>query len=317
MPTRPSVIDFHTHYLPAGFAIGAISQGSAQNRARWEAIARRISDRQALLEDIEAGDLAGRVVNSPTALLETDAGRLPDGIHERLNEELAELVSANPGKLYGLASVDTFGGETAARQLEHAIRHLGLQGVFVDSAKGELLLDAPQARPVLEAAAELGVPVFVHPVNPPGLTAQLARFPRLGVLHARGTINGASLIALIEGGVLEALPRLNVVVTALAVGGILLASTFDKGETGRPHARELLKRQVYAETMGLDAVLLRALADTLGTDHLVAGSDWPIVSTGPIASRLFSALDAAGFSDTQAAAISSGTVLKLLGTARP
>ena len=141
MPTRPSVIDFHTHYLPAGFAIGAISQGSAQNRARWEAIARRISDRQALLEDIEAGDLAGRVVNSPTALLETDAGRLPDGIHERLNEELAELVSANPGKLYGLASVDTFGGETAARRLEHAIRHLGLQGVFVDSAKGELLED--------------------------------------------------------------------------------------------------------------------------------------------------------------------------------
>lgn len=312
MAQRHPVIDFHTHYLPPGFTIGAIGQGSPQNRARWEAIASRISDRQALLEDIESGDLAGRVVNSPTALLEGGTAPLADGIHERLNEGLAELVSAHPGRLYGLASVDTFGGEAGARQLEHAVRQLGLQGVFVDSAKGDLLFDAPQARPVLEAAAGLGVPVFVHPVNPPGLTAQLARYPRLGILQARGTINGASLIALIEGGVLEALPRLNVVVTALAVGGILLSSTFDKGEEGRPRARELLKRQVYAETMGLDAVLLRALADTLGADHLVAGSDWPIVSTGPIAGRLFAALDEAGFTDDESAKIASRTVLKLL-----
>jgi predicted TIM-barrel fold metal-dependent hydrolase len=64
--------------------------------------------------------------------------------------------------------------------------------------------------------------------------------------------------------------------------------------------------------MGLDAVLLRALADTLGADHLVAGSDWPIVSTGPIAGRLFAALDRAGFTDDESAKIASRTVLKLL-----
>ncbi|MGB6117143.1 MAG: amidohydrolase family protein [Mesorhizobium sp.] len=312
MTTTFPVIDFHSHYLPPGFEIGAIGDGSAQNRARWEKIASRISDKAALLEDIEAGDLAARVVNSPTALLEAPGRSLPDDIHERLNTSLAELVSDHPGKLYALASVDTFGGEAGARQLEHAVRELGLHGAFVDSAKGDLLLDAPEARPVLEAAAELRVPVFVHPVNPPGLVAQLSRFPRLGVLHARGTVNGSTLIALIEGGVLEDLPELKVVVTALAVGGVLLSATYDKGEEGRPLARDLLRRQVYAETMGFNAVLLRAVIDTIGVDHVLAGSDWPIVSTGPIAGRLFEALDEIGLSDYSKAAVASQTVLGLL-----
>ena len=87
-----------------------------------------------------------------------------------MNDDLAALVARHPGRIHGLASVDAYDGDRAAREAERAIRELGLRGLFVDCARGDLLIDAPQARPTLEVAARLGVPVFVHPVAPQPLT---------------------------------------------------------------------------------------------------------------------------------------------------
>ncbi|WP_163317081.1 amidohydrolase family protein, partial [Enterobacter hormaechei] len=92
-----------------------------------------------------------------------------------------------PGRIHGLATVDAYAGESAARELTRAVRELGLRGVFVESAKGDLFIDAPEARPTLQAAAELGIPVFVHPVNPP-LSRLLAPYGPVGTLYARGTV---------------------------------------------------------------------------------------------------------------------------------
>jgi hypothetical protein len=48
------------------------------------------------------------------------------------------------------------GGEVGAKELTRAIKVLGLKGVFIESAKGELLLNAPQARPV-KPRSQIGV----------------------------------------------------------------------------------------------------------------------------------------------------------------
>jgi hypothetical protein len=59
--------------------------------------------------------------------------------------------------------------------------------------------------------------VFVHPVAPQPLTRQMVPYGLIGTLFARGTVNSASLIALVEGGVFSQLPGLRVVVTAHAI----------------------------------------------------------------------------------------------------
>lgn len=132
--------------------------------------------------------------------------------------------------------------------------------MLLESAKGDLLLDAPQARPTLATAAALGVPVVDHPVNPQPLTRQRAPYGRLGTLFARGTVNAASLIALLEGGVFDELPNLQVVVTTLAIGGALLGG----GLTGaklRNDTPALLRSHVYIDTMGFDPALIRNTAE--------------------------------------------------------
>jgi predicted TIM-barrel fold metal-dependent hydrolase len=309
-----AVIDFHTHHLVAGLAPASTDHMPDTQRAQWNAINAKLVDEPALLADVESGDLAARVVNTPTALLaDPDGAVLPDTI-ARINDRLAALTRRHPGRIYALATIDAFSGDAGARELLRAVNDLGLHGAFVESAKGDALLDAPQARPTLQVAADLGIPVFVHPVNPEGLTQQLSGYGRLGTLLARGTINAASLVALIGSGTLEALPRLNIVVTTLAVGTILLTAPF--GKDGQHDANALLRRQVYVDTMGFHPVLIRAAIDVLGVEHVVAGSDWPIVSTGPIRARLADALKSIGLSEREQNLIASGNALRLLSGRR-
>src|SRR5256885_16188953 len=99
------------------------------------------------------------------------------------------------------ATVDAYAGDVAARELTRAVKELGLRGVFVESAKGDLLPNAPEARPTFATAAALGVPVFVHPVTDPAMHNRFKRLGPLGVRLARPNINAARLVALPQGGV--------------------------------------------------------------------------------------------------------------------
>jgi len=306
-----SIIDFHCHHIPARWPPTTLRDAAPDQRARWEHINRLMADEAALFTDIDSGDIDARVINTSTALVGDEDGNVPADIFEPVNDALANLVHRHPGRLYGLASVDAFAGETAAREATRAIRDLGLHGLFLESARGDRLLDAPEARPTLAAAAALGVPVFVHPVYPRDLTRQLAPYGRLGTLYARGTINAMSLIALLEGGIFDELPNLHVVVTTLAIGAVLLGG----GLTGaklRSDTPEKLRRHVYIDTMGFDPALIRASVDLLGADHVLAGSDWPIVNDKPIRERVERAFAAAGLNRQEQQLVASGNTRRLL-----
>ncbi len=306
-----SIIDFHSHHVPPQWQLTTLRNFAPSQRSRWERINARLVDRGALTAAIDDDDIAGRVVNIPTALFSFGREVPTIDVFRRINDQLADVVSTQPNALHGLASVDVFGGETAAKELTRAVRGLKLRGVFVESEKDGRLLDAPEARAVLAAAAELGVPVFAHPVNPQGLTEQLAPYGQVGTLFARGTINAAALLALIESDVLAALPNLRVVFTHLAIGGLLHAHTYSPRSDD--HIKALLRRHIYIDTMGFDPITIRAAADVLGVDNLLTGSDWPIVSDEPIAGKLASVLAAAGFSAADQQKIAGDNTRRLLG----
>ena len=241
------IIDFHTHHVPARFALTAVQAAPPNQRARWQALAPKLSDEDLLLKDLREDDKSARVVNIPAALIADAEGRVPHETIMAMNDELAGLVARYPGRIHGLASVDAYDGDRAAREAERAIRDLGLRGLFVDCARGDLMIDAPQARPTLAVAATLGVPVFAHPVAPQPLTRQMAAYGLIGTLFARGTVNSASLIALVEGGVFAQLPGLRVVVTAHAIGGLAMLAGLSSQKSPalrhhRRHAQTCLHR---------------------------------------------------------------------------
>jgi aminocarboxymuconate-semialdehyde decarboxylase len=230
-----------------------------------------------------------------------------------MNDHLAGLVARYPGLIHGLASVDAYDGERAAREAERSIRDLKLSGLFVECARGNALIDAPEARPTLEVAAKLGAPVFVHPVAPQPLTKQMAPYGQIGSLFARGTVNSAALIALVEGGVFSELPDLRVVVTAHAIGGVAMASGLS-GQSRLPTgAIEVMRRHVFIDTQLIHPALIRTSVDLLGIDHVVVGSDWPIAGDEPIRDAVADALCGAGFSEDQRIGVAADNCRRLLG----
>jgi aminocarboxymuconate-semialdehyde decarboxylase len=312
MPTLP-VVDFHNHHVPARYELTAARGAPASQRARWEALARKLPDEDLLLKDVREGRLAARVVNIPAGLIADADGRVPHETIMAINEDVARLVARHPGQILGLASVDAYDGERAGREAERAIRDLGLLGLFVDCARGDALIDAPQARPTLEVAAELGVPVFVHPVAPQPLTRQMAPYGLIGTLFARGTVNSAALIALIEGGVFSELPALRVVVTGHAIGGLAMASGLSNQSRLPSGTIDVMRKHVFIDTQLIHPALIRAAVDLLGAGNVMAGSDWPIVDDGPIAAPLEDAMRIAKLTADEQHAIASGNCLRLLG----
>jgi predicted TIM-barrel fold metal-dependent hydrolase len=283
-------------------------------RARWEVLARNLADEDLLLADIGGGEIAGRVVNIPAQLIADADGRIPHDTIMAINDHLAGLVARHPDRLHGLASVDAYDGDRSAREAERAIRDLKLRGLFVDCARGDLMIDAPQARPTLEVAARLGVPVFVHPVAPQPLTRQMAPYGMIGTLYARGTANSASLIALVEGGVFAQLPGLRVVVTALAFGGLAMEACLLSQSQLAPDTIAIMRRHVFIDTMWPHPALIRAAVDLLGADNVIAGSDWPIVD-GPLGSKLRDALRQSKLAEDEQNAIAAGNCRRLLSIA--
>jgi predicted TIM-barrel fold metal-dependent hydrolase len=155
--------------------------------------------------------------------------------------------------------------------------------------------------------------VFVHPITDPTMHKRFVKYGRLGVRLARSTINSAALFAMLEGGTFDDLPDLRVVVTTLAIGGVLLAGGFGDGYRLRSDAPALTRRHVYIDTMGLHPALVRSAVDLLGADHVVMGTDWPIAEEKSVPERLQKAFAFCGLDASQQQMIASGNTLKLLG----
>jgi aminocarboxymuconate-semialdehyde decarboxylase len=63
--------------------------------------------------------------------------------------------------------------DLAARQLEHAVKVLGLRGVAVGSTVGDDEFADPKFHPFWAKAEELGVLIFLHPQGTPDLARRL------------------------------------------------------------------------------------------------------------------------------------------------
>jgi uncharacterized protein len=121
-------------------------------------------------ERIAAMDAAGidmQVVSLTTPGLEQlDADRaIP--LATEINNGLAEAVQRHPDRLAGFAALPTTAPNVAADELERAVKELGLKGAMICGHVRGRYLDDEFFWPILERAAALAVPIYLHPTPPP------------------------------------------------------------------------------------------------------------------------------------------------------
>jgi predicted TIM-barrel fold metal-dependent hydrolase len=81
------------------------------------------------------------------------------------NELVAEIVAQHPDRFIGFAGVDPHKGLLALKELEHAVKDLGLRGLKFIHHLLELCPNDPKMYPIYAKAQELEIPVLFHTGN--------------------------------------------------------------------------------------------------------------------------------------------------------
>lgn len=234
------------------------------------------------LRDCDRDDVRVQVLSTVPVLFSYWA-KPDDGLDfsRYLNDHIAETVAAHPARFVGLATVPLQAPELAIRELERAVKELGLAGVEIGTHVNDWNLNEPALFPFFQAAAELGAAVFVHPWDMMGRD----RMPHywLPWLVGMPAETSRAICSMIFGGVFERLPALRV---NFAHGGGSFPATIGRIEHGfnvRPDLvavdnavspRAYLGR-FYLDSLVHDPVMLRYIVDLVGESRVTLGSDYP------------------------------------------
>jgi aminocarboxymuconate-semialdehyde decarboxylase len=323
------VIDVHFHQLPPEVVEdGARGRVEGVRVSEDEAGVRRmqfpgrpplplptgIADPDAALAHLAQGGV-DRAVVTPWASAVGDSLEPAAAVaySRALNDGLAELARGSGGRLTALAVAPTASPAAVAAELRRAC-DLGLAGVYLPTHPADLALDAEPLRPFWQAAEELALPVFLHPVN-----VVERRLERFNLANLLGNPMDTSIAAcsLIFGGVLDRHPGLRVV---LAHGGGTLPYGIGRLDHGFAARRggPLGSRQApsaYLRRFFYDAVVYRReslafLVATIGADRVMVGTDYPFDMEMPRPAAL---VEAAAATAADRDAILHGTAETLFG----
>ncbi len=202
-------------------------------------------------------------------------------ISRAINDGFAEVVAANPKRFTAIANLPMQSPEDAARELERAVKELGLRGTEICSQIAGANLDEPKFAPVWAKAQELDVPIFIHPAGVPGLQDRLGKYYLTNLIGnpMDTTIAAASLIF---GGVLREFPRIKFY---LAHGGgscPYIRYRWDHGWKVRGDGKAVIDRppseylsQLYFDSLTHGGPALSFLASTVGPERIMLGTDYP------------------------------------------
>jgi aminocarboxymuconate-semialdehyde decarboxylase len=236
-----------------------------------------------------------------------------------INENIAQICHDHPERFVGLATVPLQEPALAVRELERAVKELGMRGVEICTNVAGAELSEDRFRPFFAKAQELGVLIFMHPS---GFT-EGRRLSDHYFINVIGNPLDSTVAVhhLIFGGVLADYPRLKIVVAH--GGGYLPAYSgrIDHGHQARPDCRRVISRRptsylkkLYFDTIVFTHHQLEYLAQQWGSDHILLGTDYPYDMALPHAVRF---VESARLADTAKAAILGGNAARLLKLKRP
>jgi 2,3-dihydroxybenzoate decarboxylase len=204
-----------------------------------------------------------------------------------INDYLAAAIKAYPTRFAGLATLAPQRPAETARELERAVRQLGLKGGIINSHTNGEYLDDAKYWPILEAFEALDVPLYLHPRDPsPGLEVPLA-IPGFAVGWGYAVETGTHALRMIAGGVFDRFPRLRIVLGHLGETLPFLLDRIDnryqwqmklfglKGLKRLPSA--YFRDNFVVTTSGMNySAPVKAALEALGPDRILFAADYPM-----------------------------------------
>lgn len=327
MPT----IDIHSHVIPPSIveAIEADPEGFSA-RIEGKGKERRVVHDQGytypLFEEfvdpavkLQVMDRKGldlSVLSPPPPLFYYWAdARTGADIARLVNDGIVELVSANPDRFRGMATVPMQDAEAAIAELERVVSTYGIRAVEIGTSIEGTQLSDETFRPFLERAIELGVLILAHPYYV-GAKQGLEDYYLTNLLG--NPYDSTVMIAnLMFSGLLDELPSLKVCVVHGGGFAPYQIGRLEHGHRVRSETRantqtaplELL-RGLFFDTITFNPRALRYLIDLVGADQIALGTDAPFDMGDEDPLATIEAIP--NLTGQERDAILSGTALKLL-----
>jgi predicted TIM-barrel fold metal-dependent hydrolase len=169
-------------------------------------------------------------------VLADDQAELSVSVCREVNDWLAEVVAAQPARFAGFAMLPTQSPAHAADELERAVHQLGFKGALINGHTNGRYLDDPLFDVLLGRAESLGVPIYIHPTDPPPPVSDTYYVPfDSALLPTWGwpVETGTHLLRLICAGVFDRHPDLKIIVGHMGAAAVLLHPAQRRINNGR------------------------------------------------------------------------------------
>ncbi|MHA6250798.1 amidohydrolase family protein [Oceanobacillus sp. CAU 1775] len=212
------------------------------------------------------------------------------------NDFIASVAKKYPERFIGMGTVPLQDAKLAITEMERAVNDLNLKGIQIGTNVNGLNLDEDSIYSFFEAAANMNVPLFVHP----WATLGGERLQKFNSMYTVGMPSETALAAgsIIMSGMLDRLPDLKI---CFAHGGgslPFILPRMDKGWEVWPETRNTkdlpstYAKKLYYDSLVYDKDNLKFMMDRFGVKQIIAGSDYPfLLRENPVGNVIDSLID--------------------------
>lgn len=267
----------------AGFYLGKSEAASA--------VAARLTDLGTLrLRDMDETGIAKQILSLTAPGVQIFDADTAVCLARSSNDELAEAVLRYPSRFDGLAAIAPQHPAEAAKELERAVRQLGLKGAIINSHTQGAYLDDRRFWDIFEAAAALRVPIYLHPNTPsPAMIAPFLESGLNGAIFGFAVETALHMLRIVVSGVFDRFPELQIVLGHLGEGlpywffridfmhdRMVRSNRYASIKKLERKPSEYLKENVVVTTSGMawQPPILYAQS-VLGVDRVLYAMDYP------------------------------------------
>jgi len=211
---------------------------------------------------------------------------------KKSNDMMAEVIAKYPDRFSGFASIPLKYPEEAAKELERAVKTLGLKGTLLYTGQVDDYLDESKYWAVYETAQKLDVPIYLHPGSiMPDMSAPYMTYPIISLaMWGFGAAVSLQVMRFICSGLFDKYPRFNIILGHLGENIPYSLWRIDKhwkedqfvygkdapGNDLKKKPTEYFRENFYITTSGmLWAPAVQFAISVLGSDRILFACDYP------------------------------------------
>lgn len=292
--TRVKVIDIHAHWYPPEWLELVEKEaegngGTPERNARGFLVVKipgltvtfqpQYTDIPSRLKAMDAAGVAMHAMSLTQPMVYWAKPEFGLKLSQAFNNACSALHQKYPDRFVGLAMLPMQAPELAAQEVERVAKLPGVRGAYMSTHVLGKNLDEKEFWPVYAKCEAAGLPIFLHPTNTFG--AERLRSYYLRNFLGNPYETGIAAASLMFGGVMDAHPRLEVVLPHAGGTFPALIGRMTHGATVRSEVKHMTKspseykRRFHYDTIAHDKEILLNLVHQVGADRVVCGTDFP------------------------------------------